>query len=99
MLMYTTYLLGENKVPTSYMSNGHTHGRRTGALNDPEQVKYFNPHNSAVTPFARVLYPFTSLMSTIYPGARDNGIKQLKSTDGIHKTQYVPQPSFVEKRT
>ena len=71
----------EGATALVYMSNEKNHGRQTGNalwhLHDLEQVKYFNPHNSTVTPLSRVLDLFTSLVFTI----RDNGTEQMKSTD------------------
>ena len=46
-----------------------------------EQVKYFNLHISTVT---------------LLGSTRDHGTEQTKSTEVIHNTQYVPQPSFTE---
>ena len=79
--MYTTYLHGEKKMPPPYTNNANTRGRQAGNafghLHDPEQVTCFNPHNSTVTLLSRVLYLFTSLVSTI----RYNGTKPVKSTE------------------
>ena len=47
-----------------------------------KQEKYFNIHNSTVT----------LLMST-----RDDGTEQTKSTEVIHNTQYVAQPSYTKR--
>ena len=48
-----------------------------------EKVKYCNLDNSSTV---------TLLMYT-----RDHGTEQTKSTDVIHNTRYVPQPSFTEE--
>ena len=51
--MYTT---PQSCTPHLNKGNGRQTGNALLHLHGPEQVNYFNPHNTIVTPLSRLLY-------------------------------------------